>query len=200
MPSRCTAIIQEGGTFKEFALKCARSFGPLYTLRDEPSNIPIPDVIKPNTYHLKQIEEYKKELDFFSNTTDSELEILLDSEFEESYKSHTNALKENRELRSRYEDALRKANDYIAPTDNHIEYKKFMIELLEESIHFDCDESYYLEHVPIKKSLEDFKKERIESIKDSIKYHTKNWEDELERSHKNTEWAQALKKSLEVTE
>ena len=43
MPTGYTAGILEGETFEQYALQCAKAFGALVMMRDEPSDAPIPD-------------------------------------------------------------------------------------------------------------------------------------------------------------
>ena len=49
-------------TFEEFALRCARAFGALISMRDEPIDAPIPERFEPSDYHLKELEKAKKRL------------------------------------------------------------------------------------------------------------------------------------------
>jgi hypothetical protein len=49
MPTGYTAPIADGMTFEQFALGCARAFGALVTMRDEPSDAPIPERLEPDT-------------------------------------------------------------------------------------------------------------------------------------------------------
>ena len=62
MPTGYTAAIKDGISFNEYALSCARAFGALIMMRDEPADAPIPDEFKPSDYHFKKIEEAKAEL------------------------------------------------------------------------------------------------------------------------------------------
>ena len=55
MPTGYTAKIADGQTFEEFILSCARAFGALVEMRDEPADAPIPEEFKPSAYHTTQI-------------------------------------------------------------------------------------------------------------------------------------------------
>ena len=64
MPTGYTLDLYDGKdiTFEEFALRCARAFGALISMRDEPIDAPIPERFEPSDYHLKELEKAKKRL------------------------------------------------------------------------------------------------------------------------------------------
>ena len=62
MPTGYTAYVQEGATFEEFVWRCARNFGALVTMRDEPTDVPVPDAFTPSKYHLEQIAVLEQEI------------------------------------------------------------------------------------------------------------------------------------------
>lgn len=49
----------ENFTFPEFAMRCARNFGALIMMRDEPLDAPIPEKFEPSGYYKKEYEKAK---------------------------------------------------------------------------------------------------------------------------------------------
>lgn len=62
MPTGYTAAIADGISFTNYAMGCARAFGALIEMRDEPSDAPIPEEFKPSTYHLEELQKAQKKL------------------------------------------------------------------------------------------------------------------------------------------
>jgi hypothetical protein len=61
MPTGYTAAIKDGISFQQFAMACARAFGALVMMRDEPSSAPIPD-FQPSNFHVEHLELARAEL------------------------------------------------------------------------------------------------------------------------------------------
>ena len=177
MPTGYTAPIYEGEemTFEQFALRCARSFGALVSMRDEPIDAPIPDEFKVDAYYQKDYEEAKAAYENFIQNPPT------DEELEKSYaryvqKETDRAQKANEERalgRKRYEAMLTKVLKWEPPTPEHVNLKDFMIGQLKDSIDFDCKEykphicgkQEYMEHERSGKFYEDnlrVSKERLE--------------------------------------
>jgi len=73
MPTGCTAkLMSEGQTFHEFIMQCARNFGALIMMRDDPWDAPIPDKFEPYGYHAKKLIEAREELKRLNNMSDEE--------------------------------------------------------------------------------------------------------------------------------
>ncbi len=62
MPTGYTADIAKGITFQQYAWSCARAFGALVMMRDEPSDAPIPEAFTPSDYHVKALAEARAKL------------------------------------------------------------------------------------------------------------------------------------------
>jgi len=59
MPTGYTYPVVEGKIteFSDFALSCARAFGALITMRDDPHDTPIPETFEPSDYNAKKLAE-----------------------------------------------------------------------------------------------------------------------------------------------
>jgi len=70
MPTGYTDKINEGITFKTFALNCARAFGACVEFRDEGGGGEvIPEVFHPSDYHLKCQDKAISELQMLNAMT-----------------------------------------------------------------------------------------------------------------------------------
>ena len=64
MPTGYTADVGDGKVveFSEFVMQCARAFGALITMRDDPHDAPIPDEFSPDAYHQKALASAEERL------------------------------------------------------------------------------------------------------------------------------------------
>src|SRR5665213_2401224 len=64
MPTGYTSKLYEGKdqSFNEFVMRCARAFGALITMRDDPSDAPIPDEFTADSYYSERIATTTREL------------------------------------------------------------------------------------------------------------------------------------------
>lgn len=143
MPTGYTADVCDGKVtdFPTFALKCARAFGALIMLRDEPMDAPIPDKLADGNlnYERKSVIDAEKALaDWVQYPLERRIEIVReerkgDVRGVENYAVH--CLAEN----NRIYTMLAKVRVWTPPTPEHESMKKFMIEQLTTSLH---DEDY----------------------------------------------------------
>lgn len=74
MPTGYTASVQDGKIteFRDFAMQCARAFGATITMRDDPSDAPIPEAFEPENYNAKRLIEAQEEIARLNAMTDDE--------------------------------------------------------------------------------------------------------------------------------
>jgi hypothetical protein len=126
MPTGYTAPIADGMTFEQYALGCARAFGALVTMRDEPSNAPIPDRFEPDTYYQKSLEASQLELDRVMSLTAAEIVSEAEKSYLSAHEGWRERCKRRADLREKYEAILGRVRAYVAPTTDHVGYKEFM--------------------------------------------------------------------------
>lgn len=198
MPTGYTADIAKGITFEQFTLNCARAFGALITMRDDPSDTPIPEEFKPRTeYHDKALKEAKVELLKLEVLTPTEAKYKAKEEYDKEVESRAKDLKENQVLMSKYKAMLKQVRAWKPPTPDHSELKNFMVQQIKSSIDHDGHGSYYENNPVILLSGEDWRKQEIARVKRSITYHTKERKEEVERCQGRTQWVKDLRASLE---
>jgi chromosome condensin MukBEF ATPase and DNA-binding subunit MukB len=194
MPTGYTEDIYEGKdvSFSDFALKCARAFGACIEQRDDDPNDK-PKLIEKtkDNYHIKKIEKAKK----WKKPTKAEFDAYVKKQT--AY--YNEQINKQNKLKASYQKMLDKANAWTPPTKEHEGLKKFMIEQLNSSIEFDCDNDYYQRELNNIKQLtyNQYVKDMRDSNKRDIEYHTNELKKENERVDNRNAWISALYKSLE---
>lgn len=195
MPTGYTSAILEGATFEEYALQCARNFGALVMMRDEPIDKAIPDKFEPSSYAKQQLEKAKKEFARLNDLTKIEWQKELDASYKSICETYGRYNKENAEKRAKYEAMLQKAKAYKAPTPEHENYGNFLVSQIEDSIKFDCSHIY---EIPVKLTLDEFVSDKLAQVQKDIAYFNKSNAEELERTDKRNQWIADLRKSLNI--
>jgi len=191
MPTGYTYKIEEGCTFNEFIMKCARAFGALIHMRDSSQGAEIPDVIEPNDYHAKALTKAKARLSEVSAMSVTEIDAARKAEFATSLKSSRESNEQRAMNIERYNHILAQVQDWEPPTSDHQDLKRFMIEQIEISVpkQYECD-------APLILSAEAWLEDARESANRDIKYHTEKNEKEIERCKEKTQWVNDLRASL----
>lgn len=196
MPTGYTCDVADGKitTFAEFALKCARNFGALIVMRDEPMDAGIPDEFHPSPYHLEEKTRLEAELKKLQAMTPEEIEAAAIAAFEGEISSAEGRERANKQQRARYEAMLLIARSWTPPTKEHSDLKRFMVEQLQESIKFDCDN--FEPTRPERKAPDEWLGEQLQRIGRGIAYHSKQNAEEVERTQKRNKWVKELRESL----
>lgn len=191
MPTGYTADIKDGISFEQFIMGCARNFGALISLRDEPRDAPIPDVFEPSEHHSKKLVEAQARLDELKSLNFREIELKA-TEWNASEKERIDKLnRESDELKSSYQSMLEKAEHWQPPTGEHQGLKDFMIQQITSSIQFDCHKYSFQQLTP-----NEWYAKEIESAEWNVNYHTKEKAAEEVRCEQRSKWVQELKASI----
>lgn len=193
MPTGYTADL-EGVTFPKFALSCARAFGALVTMRDEPSGVPIPDRIEPSSYSCDRLAGSFGVLIGIKSWSDAFAEKEAKTVHAQALERRTARMNETDATRKRYEAMIRCVEDWKPPTPDHVGLKDFMLEQLTKSIEWDCSGGF---SEPTARSGQDHKHHCLCAILKNIAYQAKNYREELERARGRTEWVRQLRASLD---
>ncbi len=198
MPTAYTQKVQDGTIteFSDFALDCARAFGALVALRDEPG-AEIPDRFEPSDHHFRQAEVAKAELSRLQGLSKHDAEKEMTREIQKWRDRRTQTAHDLDMYRKRYGDMLDRVHRWTPPTKDHEELKKFMIEQLSESIKFDCRE--YIPPRPISQ-CDKWLSDKIEQAERSRDYHEREYLKGVERAAERTRWLKALRESLTTEE
>lgn len=193
MPTGYTAPVVDGKItkFSDFAMSCARAFGALVNMRDDPMDAPIPDEIKPSSYHAKKLKEVSDGLAKALKMTPAQMSAG-------AAKANERSAEAIRSIRESYETENKRLDKMIAeakawkpPTPDHKGMKEFMIQQLTDSRHT-------FDYLPETKTLsgQEWHKMEVERLSREVAYHTKENEDEIERARNRTDWLKKLRASL----
>lgn len=196
MPTSYTDEIYRGKEVsgEDFILRCARQFGGLMHMRDEPLDTPItyrePDL----SYYDKRIKEATEQARKYHRVSREEVEKEIDKTHKEMVETYHRRVRENAELESRYRIVLSEVQTWNPPTPEHEELKEFAIKQLEDSIEFDCSARHLV--APKKPDVDEYIAEMIESAEESREYYVKEKKEEIERVNAANKWIDELLISL----
>ncbi len=196
MPTGYTEAIGKGITFEEFAMRCSRAFGALVSMRDDNSNAPIPNEFEPSTHHAQAIANERQTLANIRSLTLEETNAEADKVYRDECVHRKEASEKNDILMVAYRSMLQDVLNWIPPTPDHEELKKFMMSQIEESIKFDSMSDFHDKYPIIKTTGAEWRDKKIASSIRSLEYHTEENEKEIERASSKTKWIQDLRKSL----
>jgi hypothetical protein len=193
MPTGYTVGILEGTTkdFKEFAKQCSRAF--IVHMRDEPTNSEYKKREAGN-YHTEQITEAENKLKMTESLSDEKLVAKERANLIDQKNCHLGARKKEEANRIKMDVFLADAKAYKPPTNRHENIAEFMIDQLEKTIDLDCKGTYHadeLKSIDIKLKNINAKDIRIkieDESSESIKYHTKEHNEEVIRCTEHNKW------------
>lgn len=196
MPTGYTACVGEGADFHKYIFGCARAFGALIMMRDDPQDAPIPEAFEPSDYHAKAIKEAQARLDELDRMSLEDAATAAQAAYADAVARNRKVMADNDALRAKYQAMLARVEQWKPPTTDHEGLKKFMREQLESSIDFDCKNEYYLRNMPVQMTALEWRSEQVEQARRDIGYHSKEHAEEVGRAHTRTDWVKALRESL----
>lgn len=201
MPTGYTAAVQDGKitSLREYAMACARAFGALISMRDCPSDAPIPDRLEPHTsYYDERIADAQARLAELPRLTADECDVRSEAEYRQALSRHTEANVERARQKSRYENMLAKVREWRAPEELS-GLKDFMTEQLTQSIDHDCSESYR-PAPPVRLTGEAWREQALASASRDIAYSLPERQKEIDRTNDRQRWLDSLRGSLPPVE
>lgn len=192
MPNGYTAEIYDGKdvTFKQFALTCARAFGPCIMQRDDPLDVP-PMVQMPSDYHERALIQARNELGEIQSMSPEDCQAMADAEYDEAMARRHKYIVATNERRARYDGMIAKVADWTPQTAEHVEFKTFMLNTLHESKKWDCGEpedELTFWATPKKIDGETWRKDKVNYLRESIEHHTEEHEKEVTRTAGRNKW------------
>jgi hypothetical protein len=200
MPTGYTAKLYDGEqvTFPDFVMQCARAFGALIDMRDEPMDAPVPEEFEPSPFYREQHEAAKARIAEVSAwddaTADQQAQAAYDREVAEVAEHDAKA----RERKACYGAMLAQVQAWQPPTPDHAGLKDFMTDQLEKSIDIDAKEwrEYSFWDAPERLSGTAYRQRELESARADATRAVKHMDEETERARRRTEWVRALRASL----
>ncbi len=196
MPTGYTHAVQSGEitTFKEFALRCARNFGALILMRDDPPGTPIPEEFTPSDHHEKAIADAEADLRRFEIMTPQEADAAAQAEYERAVADRERWEEERRVQHKRYQAMLLQVEAWEPPSPDHENMKEFMRKQLVDSIEWDCGESHL--SPPARMSGKEWQQAKLNNAMNTIDYRRKSHAEEVERTNGRNRWVKQLRESL----
>jgi hypothetical protein len=196
MPTGYTADVQSGKitTLNDYAKLCARAFGALIALRDEPMNAQIPESFKPETsYHEAAIAHTQKVLNEVPYLSLAECDARAEAEYQERVEWIERYAREKAEQKARYEAMLKQVKAWHVPEELR-GLKVFMASQLEESIRFDCGE--YQPPAPVRLTGAEWRDQKIEQAQAELARCKKNIDEEIASVESHNAWLASLRAAL----
>lgn len=185
-------------SFKTFALRCARAFGALVEMREQPLSNGTPRELPSIdlTYYQRQIQKEEREL--------TRLLAFADSEKREHGQRKINAdiiVYENMLVKDHRENEIlnamiEKVDAWRPPTADHVELQKFMHEQLTICLNNDSYARDAIAKLKAKNPLNVYQ-ESAETCQSNIIYNRKQITEKTARHKDRNEWVKQLWDSLE---
>lgn len=200
MPTGYTSGVQEGKIteLSDFAWTCARNFGALLSMRDDPMGAVIPQSLEPDiSSYDKRLEDANKRLELLASMSLDNIEL-------EAKLSYAEDIIRYRERCSRREIEAKRYNDMIAKVEAWdvpqplAGLRKFMLDQLHKSLEFDCDGTY--DTPPKGKTVSEWLEEEMEDCVRTISSASEGRTKEIARTINNNKWLDTLREALENNE
>lgn len=141
------------------------------------------------------LEETRTEVALFSALSEEDVKLHARCAFKKDHEAWLGRKIKRLVHRDRYQDMLNKVGQWEAPTPEHWAFRAFMIEQLERSIEFDCEE-YDFDKEPIEKTADEWRLEYSAKLARDLVYFEEHWKKDQERAATNTKWVKDLRASL----
>lgn len=194
MPTGYTADIAKGISFEEFVWQCARGFGALVMMRDDPAGTPIPQRFEPSPYYARAVEEAKAKLAHLRSLTTEQASAECLAEHQHQLARWTERGNERKELREKYLRMLARVRDWKPPTADHAGLREFMEKQISESIDWDCSSKY--DTRPEAKATDAWLADSISRAELELRRAEDSLREENERVEGRNNWLKALRESV----
>jgi hypothetical protein len=201
VPTGYTAIIEDDPnvTFQQFAIGCARAFGALAHMRDEPQSKPIEDRVATN-YHVTELAKANQRLAELQAMTPEQKDAAFVAENERRDKEWVQYAAQEKDKLARYLKMRAQVVAWLPPTPEHDGLKKFMLEQIDTCVKHLGGSADYAHGTTFKPfpSVEHWFAEQMRKVHWDIEYHTREDAKEKERVASANKWVADLRASLQA--
>lgn len=196
MPTGYTAPVADGTItdFRTFALSCARAFGALITMRDDPATAPIPEEFQVDSHYRKRVEAARADLGAARAMTVEDAVAAQAEEARSQVEADERIRTKKRESEARYEAMLADVRGWVPPSPDHVEMKEFMVSQLVESIRWDCGDWGIDEPEPMEPEV--WLARHVEQKAQALASAEEALRQEEERVAGRNRWVRQLRESL----
>jgi hypothetical protein len=204
MPTGYTAPVEDGTitTFRDFTMLCTRAFGATIEMRDDPmdAKIVIEKIGQDNIdHHTRSLAGAKAEKDAVLLMSDEEAERRAALRYEQTRLNSEQYVRESVEKVARYQAMIAKVEAWRIPTDDHMNFKKFMLDQLHESLRYVTPSDAYTSEVVRMTGLE-YRDAEFDCASDNVSYHEKALARAIENAERSRKWLTDLIDSVPATE
>lgn len=194
MPTGYTSKLCDGEqTFEAFVWGCARAFGALIMMRDDPESAEVPQRFEPSDWNERQLERARSELARVKGLTSDECRVEAEREYSDQLSRWRESAAKVGEVRSRLERMRRRVEGWKPPSQDHVPMRTFMLEQLQATI--DGDGTMHGDP-PKLLSATDWKQEQVRRGERDVAYHTKQHAEEVARTEDRNRWVNDLRRSV----
>lgn len=193
MPTGYTAEIPNGMSLRTFMLRCVRAMGVCIEMRDDPMDVEPPREFVPrDSYYEKEVAAETAQIVKLRSMTEAEIEAEC-AKSNASRKAFWDEVTEkSRGVRAAYLSMRGKVETWIPPSPQHQNFKKFMLEQIDESVKFDCSD-----HEPFEPMTpQEWHKEALESAEDCLMRAKRHWAEEQKVIAEKNTWMRLFWASL----
>lgn len=196
MPTGYTQkLMEEGQSFRDFVMLCARAMGACVEMRDDPLDATIPKRFKPSDYHRKRIKEDRAELTRLVGMSQHQKIKYGQAQKKSDIKRNEEWLARERAQNKRLREMEEQVAAWNPPTKDHSGLKKFMLEQLNIS----KGNSDYIERslsAAISKAPMDYYTDAVKVAERSIANAAQHHDQEVERVNGRNDWIEQLRESI----
>lgn len=194
MPSGYTCQIEEGQSFQNYLLTCARAFGVCAHQRDYAHNVR-PEKIVIDIHHQEALKKANQELARFKKLTTKQIKNKIARQYKKDVPYRKYTIENKNSLKAKYETMLKKVDAWKPPSSVFIKLKKFMKEQIVQTIEWDCDLTYVSEVTKL--TVTKYRQVHKKILVRSVKYHKTAWAEEQASVKKQNKWIDKLYNSLD---
>lgn len=193
MPTGYTAKVEDGTMtkFRDYALTCARAFGALIMLRDDPLAPAPRDTGPRSTYHDEALARARAALAGLETMSYEDIEAGCTRDHAAQLSSWRQRRLERERERQNYLSMLAKVERWTPPTSDHIGLKEFMAQQIHESMKYWGDEKE-----PPARTPTEWHADALSRARRDVDYHEKEMAKEIERHNERNKWLADLHASL----
>ena len=192
-------LVEEGQSFKDFVMTCARAFGPFIEMRDKPLDAPIPDSFDGGgSYHKESIHRAQERVKQLKRMNKKEREAYGEERKSCAILSYESAIEETKVQIQRVEEMEQKVQDWNPPVA-YAGLKTFMLSQLRISKDSPDSLIRLLDAVKESNPMDYWSLEVNDSMRD-VRYHRQELVEAKKIAKNNTKWVRNLQKLLKKGE
>lgn len=209
MPTGLNAPLVDGEdtSLRGMLVRCAYQYGALVQYRD--SNIDrneLPEKARPmdqerEPYQVKALRQYKAEKESFTAKTREQQQQEMDAFYQGQVRQWWETKNEHDEIFERVKKVRDEALAWEPPTEDHVNYKEFVISQIDSAIEHDCRYAQFNgpeddPHGPRQQRLDDWIDDKLDFLDRIIEMYEKDSGEAEERVEEAQDWLDNLREAL----